>query len=104
MPRFDSPSVFGAVLDRGSGRFRLGPRETVPVARRYDPGTNVLETTWATATGWLLVRDALVIGPWRERPDDPHTRPPPDLDAEHVLSHRVGSMLGLATGPQRERM
>jgi len=84
-PRFDSPSVFGALLDRGAGRFRFGPRETVPVARRYEPGTNVLETTWATATGWLVVREALVIGPWRERSDDPHTRPPPDLDAERVL-------------------
>ncbi len=85
VPRFDSPSVFGAVLDRGAGRFRLGPRETVPVARRYMPGTNVLETTWATDTGWLVVRDALTIGPWRERSDDPHVRPPPDLDAERVL-------------------
>jgi alpha,alpha-trehalase len=85
VPRFDSPSVFGAVLDRGAGSFRLAPRETVPVARRYHPGTNVLETTWATATGWLVVRDALTIGPWRPRSDDPHTRPPPDLDAECVL-------------------
>ena len=85
VPRFDSPSIFGAVLDRAAGRFRLGPHETVPVARRYVPGTNVLETTWATETGWLLVHDALTIGPWRERPDDPHTRPPPDLDAERVL-------------------
>ena len=45
----------------------------------------ILETTWATKTGWLLVVDALTIGPWRPRPDDPHTRPPPDLDAEQVL-------------------
>ena len=85
VPRFDSPSVFGAILDRAAGRFRLGPHETVPVARRYMPGTNIVETTWATQTGWLLVYDALTIGPWRERPDDPHTRPPPDLDAERVL-------------------
>ena len=85
VPRFDSPSVFGAILDRGAGRFRFGPRETVPVARRYEPGTNILETTWATPTGWLVVRDVLTIGPWRSRPDDPHTRPPPDLDAERVL-------------------
>ncbi len=85
VPRFDSPSIFGALLDRGAGRFRFGPRETVPVARRYEPGTNVLETTWASATGWLVIREALVIGPWRERSDDPHTRPPPDLDGERVL-------------------
>jgi alpha,alpha-trehalase len=85
LPRFDSPTVFGATLDRGAGRFRIGPREAVPVARRYQPGTNILETTWATRTGWLVVIDALTIGPWRPRSDDPHTRPPPDLDAECVL-------------------
>src|SRR5438128_11063185 len=84
IPRFDSPSVFGALLDRGAGSFRIGPREVVPVARRYLPGTNILETTWATKTGWLVVQDALTIGKWRSRPDDPHTRPPPDLDAEWV--------------------
>ena len=85
VPRFDSPSVFGAILDRAAGRFRFGPRETVPVARRYEPGTNIVEATWASPTGWLVVRDVLTIGPWRSRPDDPHTRPPPDLDAERVL-------------------
>jgi GH15 family glucan-1,4-alpha-glucosidase len=85
VPRFDSPSIFGALLDRGAGRFRLGPREMVPVARRYEPGTNILESTWATATGWLVVRDALTIGPWRSRSDDPHRRPPPDKDAEWCL-------------------
>ncbi len=85
VPRFDSPSIFAAILDRGAGRFRLGPRETVPVARRYLPGTNIIETTWGTPTGWLIVRDALTIGPWRKRSDDPHKRPPPDRDAERVL-------------------
>ena len=55
------------------------------MARRYLPGTNIVETTWATATGWLVVRDALTIGPWRKRSDDPHRRPPPDDDAERLL-------------------
>ena len=86
LPRFDSESIFAALLDRGAGRFRVGPRGVrVPVARRYEPGTNTLETTWATETGWLVVRDALAIGAWRERPDDPHLRPPNDQDAEHCL-------------------
>ena len=67
-PRFDSPSVFAAILDRGAGGFRLGPSGMgVPAGRRYEPGTNVLETTWQTPTGWAVVRDALVVGPWRER-------------------------------------
>src|SRR5215208_4948997 len=47
LPRFDSPSVFGALLDRGAGAFRFGPCDArVPVDRRYLPGTNVLETHW----------------------------------------------------------
>ena len=64
LPRPDSPSVFSAILDRGAGAFRLGPAELlVPAGRRYLPGTNVLETTWQTRSGWLIVRDALVMGP-----------------------------------------
>src|SRR5690348_13541948 len=65
LPRVDSPSVFGALLDRHAGSFRLGPAEVqVPAARRYLPGTMILETSWGTATGWIVVRDLLLIGPW----------------------------------------
>ena len=39
LPRFDSPSAFAALLDRGAGHFKLGPRGVVvPISRRYDPG------------------------------------------------------------------
>ncbi|HZK73937.1 MAG TPA: trehalase-like domain-containing protein, partial [Clostridia bacterium] len=65
LPRPDSPSVFAAILDRGAGSFRFGPTGiNVPAGRRYLPGTLVLETTWRTRTGWLVVHDALCIGPW----------------------------------------
>jgi GH15 family glucan-1,4-alpha-glucosidase len=67
VPRFDSPSMFAAILDRRAGRFRLGPKGLrVPVARRYVPGTNVLETAWMTDTGWVTVFDAMVLRPPRE--------------------------------------
>src|SRR5207237_10647732 len=60
LPRMDSPSVFGAILDRGAGGFRLGPAEVmVPAARRYLPGTLVLETSWGADGGWIIVRDVL---------------------------------------------
>jgi GH15 family glucan-1,4-alpha-glucosidase len=87
LPRFDAPSVFGMLLDRGAGSFRLGPFGiNVPVQRAYAPGTNVLITTWKTPTGWLEVRDALTLGPRRhEDTVTPHTRPPADDDAEHLL-------------------
>jgi alpha,alpha-trehalase len=62
LPRPDSPSVFGALLDRTAGNFRLGPTGTqVPHHRRYIPGTMVLETTWHTPSGWLVVQDLLVV-------------------------------------------
>ena len=58
VPRFDSPSIFGNLLDRQGGWFRLGPFGiNVPAARVYEPGTNTLVTTWKTPTGWILVRD-----------------------------------------------
>lgn len=87
VPAFDAPSVFGNLLDRGAGSFRWGPYGiNVPTARYYVPGTNVLETTWHTTGGWVRIRDALVMGP-RRGPDlvTPHTRPPTDYDAEHLL-------------------
>ncbi|HEV2728126.1 MAG TPA: trehalase-like domain-containing protein, partial [Solirubrobacterales bacterium] len=64
-PRFDSPSAFAALLDRGAGHMRLRPRGvTVPISRRYAPGTLVIETTWVTETGWAVVKDALTIADW----------------------------------------
>ena len=91
VPQFDAPSVFGSLLDRGAGSFRLGPFGiNHPVARNYDPGTNVLVTTWRTPSGWIVVRDALTIGPRRtEDTVTPHTRPPADEDAEHLLVRTV---------------
>jgi GH15 family glucan-1,4-alpha-glucosidase len=88
LPQFDSPSVLAAILDRDAGRFRLGPTDVqVPAARRYLPGSMVLETTWKTPTGWLVVRDALTIGPWHHVAERAHRqrRPPADWEADHVL-------------------
>ncbi len=96
IPAFDSASIFGNLLDRGAGSFRFGPYGiNVPTARTYVPGTNVLTTTWHTPGGWILVHDALAIGP-RSGPDDvtPHTRPPADDDANHLLVRTVECLEG----------
>jgi GH15 family glucan-1,4-alpha-glucosidase len=98
VPRPDSPSVFGAVLDRGAGHFRLGPYGvTVPAARRYLPGSLIMETTWQTHTGWLIVRDALVMGPWHDLDvrSRTHRRTPMDWDAEHILLRTVRCVSGV---------
>ena len=88
LPRFDGPSIFGAMLDRDAGSFTVAPVDTsVPAGRRYVPGTMVMETTWGTRTGWIIVRDVLLIGPWHhdEERSTTHRRSPTDNDADHVL-------------------
>lgn len=97
VPRPDSPSVFGAVLDRSAGHFRLAPYGvSVPVDRRYLPGSLMVETTWQTETGWIVVRDALVMGPWHDnvRRSRTHRRTPTDWDAEHILLRTVRCVSG----------
>jgi GH15 family glucan-1,4-alpha-glucosidase len=97
LPRPDSPSVFGAILDRDAGGFRFGPADmTVPAARRYLPGTIVLETSWGTPTGWIIVRDLLLMGPWHheEKRSVTHRRAPTDYDAAHVLLRTVRCVNG----------
>ncbi len=72
LPDLDSPSIFGALLDseRG-GRFLLEPESVSETARRYLPGTNVLETTFTTEAGVVRVTDAMTLptfglSPYRE--------------------------------------
>jgi GH15 family glucan-1,4-alpha-glucosidase len=97
LPKMHSPSVFATILDRGAGGFRLGPADVmVPAARRYVPGTMVLETSWGTPTGWIIVRDMLLIGPWHHIAElsNSHRRAPTDYDAEHVLLRLVRCVNG----------
>ena len=96
LPRPDSPSVFGAVLDRSAGGFRVGPSDVmVPAGRRYLPGTVVVETTWQTATGWMIVRDALTIGPWHSTARrQTYQRPPGDYEAEQCLLRTIRCVNG----------
>ena len=96
VPRFDSPSVFGSLLDREAGFFRFAPFGiNHPTSVVYVPGTNVLETTWKTPRGWVVIRDALTMAP-RDHEDTvtPHTRPPADDDAEHMLVRTVECLDG----------
>ena len=97
LPRIDSPSVFGAILDRDAGGFRLGPSDIeVPAARRYLPGTMVLETSWGSPAGWVIVRDVMLIGPWRHTDTRSRTqrRPPTDYDTSHILLRMVRCVNG----------
>ena len=97
LPRMDSPSVFGAMLGRHAGSFTISPSDaSVPVARRYLPGTMVLETSWGTETGWIIVRDALLMGPWRHDGELSRwqRRTPTDYEAEHILLRTIRCVKG----------
>ncbi len=63
LPRFDSPSVFGAILDDGKGgRFRIAP--TAEGGRHkqfYWPDTNVLVTRFLHPDGILEVIDFMPV-------------------------------------------
>ncbi len=67
-PRFDSPAVFSRILDWGKGGyFQVAPEEVRSVSRRYLPNTNILETTFETATGVAKLTDFM--------PTHPHPAP-----------------------------
>ena len=85
LPRFDSPSVFGAILDQDKGGFTSVQPVDFPfeTLQRYDPGTNVLETLFsAEGRGVLRLTDYM---PWT---DDPRS-------AMHEVHRRVQCVEGL---------
>jgi GH15 family glucan-1,4-alpha-glucosidase len=63
LPRFDSPPVFGRLLDERAGYFLIAPTGAETASRRtYRPGGLVLETIWNTDTGQLILTEALATG------------------------------------------
>jgi GH15 family glucan-1,4-alpha-glucosidase len=62
LPDLDSPSVFAALLDHERGGcFLLRPLANFRATRRYLDNSNLLETTYTTATGRARVVDALTL-------------------------------------------
>src|ERR1700758_4981487 len=57
-PRFDSPSVFAALLDaRKGGRFQLSPVENFSTKQSYEGDTNVLSTIFESKNGRVKLTD-----------------------------------------------
>ena len=62
LPDFDSPSLFGSIVDREKGgHFSVTVQRPVSISRRYLDGTNVLETTYTTEDGRLRVTDFMPV-------------------------------------------
>jgi GH15 family glucan-1,4-alpha-glucosidase len=87
LPRFDSPSVFAALLDPDhGGSFAIRPTDPATATRRYVDDTNVLETTFTTASGVLRVTDLL--------PVDDEAAKAKALWPEHELLRRIECVEG----------
>lgn len=68
LPRFDSPSLFAALLDRDrGGSFVVRPAGHFATARRYVEGTNVLETTFTTEHGRVRLLDLMPVSTEADR-------------------------------------
>ncbi|HET6830754.1 MAG TPA: glycoside hydrolase family 15 protein [Solirubrobacterales bacterium] len=102
LPELDSPSVFGALLDpeRG-GSFRLAPEQGHTAERRYLPDTNVLETTFTTATGAVRVTDAMPLPLAGLAPDRELVRSVEGIAGSVALSWSVEPRFGYADGETR---
>ena len=91
-PRFDSPSVFGALLDPlAGGRFRIRPdRYTVATRQEYLADTNILETIFQTDTGVVSVTDFMPIAD--DDDDNPLTPPDSIHEIHRVVTCRSGEV------------
>jgi GH15 family glucan-1,4-alpha-glucosidase len=61
-PRFDSASIFGAILDPEiGGAWRIHPAQESKVSRRYIEDTNVLETTFSSLSGQIVLIEFMPV-------------------------------------------
>ena len=73
LPRFDSPSVFGRILDAERGGYwQLCPTGQYRAEQRYGDRTNILRTFFRTPTGLVRVSDFMPVD---EATIEHHARP-----------------------------
>jgi len=100
VPRFDSPAVFARILDPDAGHWSIRPAGEFTSDRRYLPGTLVIETTFATETGTVRLRDALAFAEGQREHDLGLHAPHELLRSVEGVSGTVDLVLELAPRPE----
>jgi len=86
-PRFDSPSVFARLLGAEAGHWQVQPTAAWQSTRRYLDRSLVLETTFTTDSGTLVLTDAMALGPGNGE----HLM---GVDAPHLLVRHIECTAG----------
>ena len=86
-PRFDSPSVLGRLLDGKAGHWQVRPVGESTIVRRYVHRTLVLETTFTTGSGTVVLTDLMALG----EDNDGHRL---GIAVPHLLVRRVSCTAG----------
>jgi len=87
-PRFDSPSIFAALLDEQGGQWRLAPEGTGRVTRRYLERTNVLETRFETGDGVAVLTDFMPVA----SEEDKNRRLVPEQEIVRIVACERGEL------------
>ncbi|MGH3072418.1 MAG: glycoside hydrolase family 15 protein [Gaiellaceae bacterium] len=100
LPRFDSSSVFGRILDPDAGHWTIRPAGDFTTSRRYLPGTLVLETTFTTDSGSARLVEALAFAEGQRGHDLGLGAPHELLRLVEGLAGTVAFVLELAPRPE----
>src|SRR5829696_4486388 len=100
LPRYDSPAVFARLLDAAAGHWSIRPAAPFEVARRYLPGTLVVEPTFTTAEGTLRLTDAMAFAEGQRGHDLGHDAPHELLRHVEALDGSVEVLMELSPRPE----
>jgi GH15 family glucan-1,4-alpha-glucosidase len=100
LPRYDSAAIMARILDPEGGHWSIRPTGAYTTARRYLPGTLVIETTFTTDTGSVRLLDAMAFAPGQRGHDLGFDAPHELLRGVEGVSGRVELALELAPRPE----